>query len=88
MKKLSDLKNEDQFIFLPNQVAYWIQEKNQKIFNVYVTNNYTEFLVINKNEKSVKVTPIDGRVVYIFKFKGKDSQIKSNDCDIIITKSV
>lgn len=66
---LSQLKQGDFFVFIPDQIIYYLRSSVDGVeFN---TNSYTKYEVLKKNEKSVKVKPIDGRVEYTFKFSGK-----------------
>jgi hypothetical protein len=65
---LSELNKGDFFKFIDGQTALHLTNNNNAA--EYNTMSHVEFEVLKKNEMSVKVKPTDGRVEYVFKFKG------------------
>lgn len=67
---LSEIKLGELFKFVAGQIIYYLNGSGPHV-NEYETNGFTLFVVLKKNEKSVKCRPVDGRVEYTFKFSGE-----------------
>ncbi len=85
--KLSELNKGDFFKFIDGQTALHMTNNNNSL--EYYTMKHIEFEVLKKNEMSVKVKPTDGRVEYVFKFKGHFNNYTKEgvDCEVEIVFS-
>lgn len=85
IKTLSQLKDGDLFKFIKGQEALYIV--NKTMWQSLETNDFTDYIVLQKNKVSVKCRPLYGSVEYIFKFSGVFSNYREGvDCEIIIEK--
>lgn len=83
---LSELKKGDYFSFIEGQVALYMTNNNNA--SEYNTMSHVEFEVLKKNEMSVKVKPIDGRIEYVFKFKGHFNGYQKEGIDCVVEKVI
>lgn len=81
---LSDLKKGDCFKFIEGQTALYMTNNNNA--SEYSTMSHVEFEVLKKNEMSVKVKPTDGRIEYVFKFKGHFNGYQKEGIDCVVEK--
>lgn len=82
---LSQLKNKENFKFLPDQEIYYLLGRSPHGI-LYKTNCFTVFEVLKQNDKSVKVKPIDERVEYYFKYAGPLNNDTVQCQDVNVTK--